>query len=289
MPRTLLTPARVLFAIVAFLLFSSFARLDVAISIAAPPRNAVRFLLTPATKPLHALAASVRSPAVVDTDEATREKLAADNEKLNARVRQLEEQLRVAGVRIDELSAMRNSSALKLKNVKLIDASVTSWRGGATPIITINRGSSDGIAEGMVVGAGANLVGRVSSVSSGAATVSLISTPGTLLDVRILPAGAEPSPREIVVQCQPNKGSETFWAEAAQSDPIQAGDLAHLRLADNALATQARWRDESAGMIVGKVVRVEDHPDDPKLRTRVIIEPRLKLQSLTRVVVLVPE
>ena len=117
----------------------------------------------------------------------------------------------------------------------------------------------------------------------------LINEPGTLLDVRIMPGTTGPSPREVVVQCRPIPGTETFWAEAAQSDPIQAGDLAHLRLSDNELATQTRWPDEAAGMVVGQVVRVEDHPDDPKLRTRIIIEPRRKLQGLTRVIVLAPE
>jgi len=289
MRRSFITPGRLLFAVVAFLLYSSFASLDVALSIAAPPRDALRFVISPATQPLHALAGMTRPATATDDDLADRERLSAANEELLQYVRQLEDQLRVSRSRIDELAEMRGNATLRLRGVKLVDAGVTSWQGGAMPVLTINRGSGDGIGEGMIVGTGANLVGRVSSVSAGSATVSLISTPGTLLDVRVMPAAAGPSPREVVVQCQPMKGSDTFWAEAAQSDPIQAGDLAHLRLPDNVLASQARWRDEAAGMVVGKVLRIEDHPDDPKLRTRIIIEPRRSLRHLTRVIVLVPE
>lgn len=289
MRHSLITPGRLLFALVAFLFYASFAKLDVAISIAAPPRDAVRFVINPVTQPLHALAAMARGDGETETAAVDQNKLIDDNHKLLQQVRQLEDQLRVSRDRIAELSEMRSNTTLNLKSIRLVDAGVTSWQGGATPILTINRGSGDGLGEGMVVGTGANLVGRVASVSASSATVSLISTPGTLLDVRIMPPTSAPSPREVVVQCQPTKGTETFWAEGAQSDPIQAGDFAHLRLPDNVLATQARWRNESAGMIVGHVVRVEDHPEDPKLRTRILIEPRRKLQSLTRVVVLVPE
>lgn len=289
MRSSFVTPTRLLLLVLAFLVFASFARLEVAISIASPPRDAVRFVLDPATLPLHALAASLRSDDALPVATTDPGELAEENRRLLQYARQLEDQLRIAQDRIGELAQMRSSSALKLESIRLVDAGVTSWQGGAMPMLSINRGSDDGIELGMVVASGANLIGRVAKVSAGSATVSLINAPGTLLDVRMLPPLAGPAPHEVVLQCQPVQGSETFWAEAAQSDPIQAGDLAHLRLADNALATQMRWRDEAAGMIVGQVVRVEDHPSDPKLRTRVLIEPRRKLQNLTRVVVLVPQ
>lgn len=285
----MVTPGRLLVAVVAFLLFTSFAKLEVAVSIAAPPRDLVRFIISPATQPLHAMAGAARRPAEADDELGERRELTEENRRLDQYARQLEDHLRVAQARIAELSEMRGSAALSIGGVALIDAGVTSWRGGPTPILTINRGSGSGIAPGMVVGTGANLVGRIASVGPGSATVALITTPRSLFDVRIMPPSTAPSPREVVVQCQPVPGTQTFWAEAAQSDPIQAGDLAHLRLPDHVLATQARWPDEAAGMIVGHVVRVEDHPDDPKLRTRIIIEPRRSLQHLTRVVVLAPK
>ncbi|GEM_PF-1998275 len=288
MRSSIITPTRLLLLVLAFLLFSSFARLEIAISISAPPRDLIRMGLDPATYPLHALATSLRGDVAPTIATASPDELAEENRRLLQYARQLEDQLRIASDRIGELSQMRSSTALKLDNIRLVDAGVTRWQGGAMPTLSINRGSDDGIALGMIVASGANLIGRIASVSAGSAGVSLINAPGTLLDVRILPPTTGPAPHEVVVQCQPMQGSETFWAEAAQSDPIQAGDLAHLRLADNVLASQMRWRDEAAGMIVGQVMRVEDHPADPKLRTRVLIEPRRKLQNLTRVVVLVP-
>jgi cell shape-determining protein MreC len=283
-----ITPFRLLVLLIVLLLLSSFARLDLAAAIAAPPREALMFFLSPASRPIHAIS-TLGADKPQTAELAERSQLAEDNRRLMTDVARLEDELRRATQRISELAQLRNNPSLQLKRVELIDdVAVTSWRGGATPVLTINRGSAHGVAAGMVVGLGANLVGRGGHVTATAATVSLINTPGTLLDVRIVPPRADPSRKPIITQCRPVAGSETFHAEGAQGDPVRPGDLALLMLAETVVATQSRWPDEAAGLIVGQVVRVEDHPDDPKLRTRIVIEPLRPLKALTRVVVLSP-
>lgn len=286
--RRRVTPNRLLLFLVALLLLSSLSRLNIATAIAAPPRQLLMFFLHPATRPIHAISTlGVSEP--MTTDLAERTQLAEENRQLLTDVAKMEDQLRRAQQRIADLANLRQNPTLQLKRLRLIDdAAVTSWRGGATPVLTINRGSAHGVAEGLVVSVGANLVGRVGNVTATGATVSLINTPGSLLDVRIVPPRPDPARRPVTTQCQPVRGGDAFWAEGAQGDSVAAGDLALLRLAETVLATQSRWPDEAAGLIVGQVVRVEDHPEDPKLRTRIIIEPLRPLKALTRVVVLAP-
>jgi len=285
--RRYLTEPRIRIAVAGLLMLLCFVRLDTATKISAVPRHLVATVSNPLSQPLHSLSAWTRSTPAEAEDLAERRELARINDELNQYNRQLEEQLRVARQRIAELSRIREVGGLEAPS--LVPAGVTSWQGGAAPVLTINRGSMHGLAPGMVVGTAADLVGRISDVGPSSATVSLITAPRTLLDVRVLPPLVGPSGREVILQLQPFEGQELFWAEAAHTDPIQVGDLAHLRLADNVLASAARWPDEAAGMVVGKVVRIEDHPDDPRLRTRVIVQPRVSLRGLTRVVVLFVE
>jgi len=57
--------------------------------------------------------------------------------------------------------------------------------------IIINRGSDDGLHRGMPVVSSQGLVGRVAAVTAGAARVQLITDPGSAVNVRVQPSGAE--------------------------------------------------------------------------------------------------
>ncbi len=55
--------------------------------------------------------------------------------------------------------------------------------------VDINKGSDDGIQEGMAVVNGAGLVGRIVQVTSGRSTVQLITDPDFAVGVRLIPSG----------------------------------------------------------------------------------------------------
>ncbi len=314
MRRRHLTPRRLLTLLIAALLFTSLVKLETAAAIAGPPRRLLMWLLSPLQQPVHAFSNWARGEEGSPIPAGDVNQLQQLNQQLAQRVAQLEDEIRVARQRIAELAAVRSDWAQQLRKVQLIDAGVTAWQGGAAPTLTINRGSSHGLAPGQAVTSGASLVGRVSSVGAGTATVSLINQPGQLLDVRLKAPRAEAvggagatgasgapgtgsaaaiSPgaggREVRLQLEAEKGKEILTAVAARGDPIQPGDLAHLRLAEGVAATDSRWPDEAAGFVVGQVVRTEDDPNDPKLRIRVIVQPLRELRRLTRVMVLVRE
>lgn len=287
MNRRPVTHRRALTAAIILLAFLSFVRLDTAAAVARFPRGLLTTVTGFLTQPLHQIASSVRGPEEED-DLPQREELQQNNEHWLQYNRRLEDELRRARQVIAELTLLRESRVIDLKDVPLLPAGVTASRGGATPALTINAGDRDGLRIGLAVAAGADLVGRVTWTGPNTASVGLITAPGTLLDVRILPDAVGPPVRQTVLQIEPVAGEELFTGVAAASDPIELGDLAHLRLADNDLTTDNRWPDEAAGMVVGKVVAVEPDPSDPTLRRIVRIEPRVSLEHLTRVFVLVP-
>ena len=57
--------------------------------------------------------------------------------------------------------------------------------------VIINRGSDDGLRRGMPVVNQQGLVGRVAAVTAGAARVELITDPGSSINVRLEPSGAQ--------------------------------------------------------------------------------------------------
>lgn len=84
--------------------------------------------------------------------------------------------------------------------------------------IIINRGSDDGLRRGMPVVSSQGLVGRVAAITADGGRVQLITDPGTAINVRIQPSGAE-----ALLQ-----GSITgdLTVEAIPQDAnIQTGDL----------------------------------------------------------------
>ena len=287
MRQRLVSQPRLLMLVAMMLFVGSFLPADTATSIASAPRHIVESVTGWMTRPLLDAATWARTSGQ-DADLPQREVLAENNEQLLQYNRKLEDQLRLLSQQMQDLTKMRQVPTIANSQAALIPAGVTAYFSGAAPGLTINIGDRHSTRVGQAVVAGTNLVGRVVAVGPNNATVGLISSPGTLLDVRVIPASVGAAPRETVLQIQPEEDGELFVAEGAHTDRIQVGDLAHLRLADNVLANEFRWPDEAAGMVVGKVVKIEKHPDDPALRTLVWIKPRLSLKRLTRVVVIAP-
>ena len=174
MRRSMMTPRRLLTLLIAALLFSSLARLQIATAIAAPPRRILLLVLSPLLQPVHALANWVRGDEPPATPAGDLNQLQEQNQRLSQRVAQLEDELRGAQARIAELAAVRNEAAAQLKQVQLIDAGVIAWQGGAAPTITINRGSSHGLAAGQAVTSGVKARRPMVCSSSCATTTSAV-------------------------------------------------------------------------------------------------------------------
>ncbi|MCC7145541.1 MAG: hypothetical protein IT443_03775 [Phycisphaeraceae bacterium] len=278
----MLTQRRVLGGMAALLLAGSFLPDPVGHVLWSRFRHLKDIAITPITDPLHSLALALRGGR--DT-ELTLE--VADNrvEELR-RIRQLETELAEARETIaqyERLARMAQAGTVHMEAVDLMSARVTSWSGrSGSVVLTINRGAGDGVVKDLVVTDGVNLVGRVVDAGTMTASVGLISSEGTMLEARIVPPTAEPK-RELVglLRYDPKEdgGQGAFWLSTEHQRQVEVGDLAHL--------SGGAWPQEAWGLVIGQVIKITGD-DDPLNFKRVVVKPRVNLEYLSRVVVLVP-
>jgi cell shape-determining protein MreC len=245
--------------------------------------NAVAVLYQPLTGPLTAFSAAVRpKPAPEEgarflPDYAYRDYL----EQENAKLRKL----------VDDLTGLRKAHpGLAAAALDRRLASVTAAPPGrASRVLTINGGSRDGLKKGMVVvTADSCLVGRLDEPGVVDTRVRLITAPNTSLSVAIVPPTQQAPPYRV--RDFARFDGKDFIAESIPGTaPVKEGDLAHLSeegVSDPHFGGSA-WPAEAEGLIVGKVVAVEQRRDDPQ-RKRVVIEPIHPLDRLDSVFVIVP-
>jgi rod shape-determining protein MreC len=164
-----------------------------------------------------------RYAAVRDIMTAPRDvtRLTQLNAQLEAEVARLQSQiieLQQQNSELQVLSALLDFARENADNEYLTAAVIGRDVSPFLHYIIINRGSDDGLRRGMPVVSSQGLVGRVAAITADGARVQLITDPGTAINVRIQPSGAE-----ALLQ-----GSITgdLTVEAIPQDAnIQTGDL----------------------------------------------------------------
>ena len=279
MKKKLLRPQQLLLILTLLLLIASMLPSKWAMSLSRQPRHFINAAIRPVTHPLKMVSDHLRRPTDLQAIGVQQTLLRQQYEVALQTIRQLEWQLDEARQEIAALSQAREY--LGLRGVQLYPASVVAWSGGASqPSLTINRGSNHGLRVGLVAASGFNLVGRLSSVGPVTSTVRLVTSPETQLTVKIVPPSPDSPARQLLVQAISTGQDNLFMAQTDVTDPVEVGDLAHL--ADD------NWPGEAAGLVLGKVVKVESDPDDPILRRLTYIQPIRSFAYLSRVVIEVP-
>lgn len=197
-----------------------------------------------------------------------------ENERLRDRIDQLEARGIDAEVANREVAALKEELQLKqTSDIPTLTAEVVS--GPLTSFdatISINRGSGDGVKEGMSVRTAAGLVGRVVRVTGGRSTVRLITDPSFRFGVQLARLGdrgiAQGSGREARLEV--NEGID-------EDTPVRRGD---------AVVTAAALEDRSIppAVPVGRVERVG--VTDDRTEQTLVIEPVADLRALSFVSVL---
>ncbi len=276
-----LNSRRVLFALAGLLLINSQLGTKYATAVGGPLAAMLDTVLGPASFIIGGFTQKIRQPPGplrYDNDRdlavviADRDKALVLVEELRSRVQPLEEE--VARLK-------RAREHFDYSGVRIVDARVLSFNDSHTnPILTIDRGSRDGIGPRMSVELDSNLVGIIETVGPRTARLRLLTTEKAFR-VRITPADPDAPVYQLeeIIHRRPDR--QSYQLDVNRNGPGAVGDYAFL--ADDTRV----FPDESRSRIVGRVSKIEDLPQDPLLK-RLVIRPTLPLTRLAKVSVLVP-
>jgi rod shape-determining protein MreC len=231
-------------------------------------RGAVLALTAPVARAGTALTSPIRSAGDFFAGiGVSRERLTAleeQNEELRARLAELEE-ARQENERLRGLVAFAEERKLATLGARVVGRPVSSWEG----VITIDRGSDDGVRPGMPVVAAQGLVGQVAGVSASAATVRLLT------DQQSGVASMVQSSRALGVV----RGSVTG---ALSLDFVDRGELPQ---AGDVVITSGLGGVYPNGIVVGDIVSVDDRRGE--LYPRIVVTSRVPVDRIEEVLILV--
>lgn len=190
--------------------------------------------------------------------------LRSQNDELRARLAELEE-ARQENERLRQLVEFAEERKLTKLGARVIGRPTSSWEG----VITIDRGSVDGVEPGMPVLAAQGLLGQVFEVSSHAAKVRLIT------DQRSGVAGMVQSTRVAGVVKGSIEGDLTLDFVSAETTPV-VGDV---------IITSGLGGVYPKGLVVGDVTSVEERRGE--LFPRIRLVSRVPVAQLEEVLILV--
>jgi rod shape-determining protein MreC len=194
------------------------------------------------------------------------------NDQLEAEIARLQSQiieLQQENAELEVLSALLDFARTHAENEYITAAVIGRDISPFLHYIIINRGSDDGLRRGMPVVSSQGLVGRVAAVTADGARVQLINDPGTAINVRIQPSGAEGSLAGSIT-------GDITVENIPQDANIQTGDL---------VLTSGLGGNFPPDILIGQVSGVRQRPVE--LFQTAIIEPVVDFSRLEIVLVIV--
>ena len=192
------------------------------------------------------------------------EALRTQNVELRRRVSTLEE-ARLENLRLSKLAGFTQASNTKTVGARVIGRPTNQWEG----VITIDRGTEDGITAGMPVVGAQGLLGQTVGVTKRAAKVRLITDPQSGVASMIQSTRAEGVVRGSI------EGKLTMDFVSAETT-VRAGDI---------VISSGMGGVYPKGLIVGEVTRVKSSPS--ALYQNIEVTPSGRLSGLEEVLVLV--
>jgi len=192
------------------------------------------------------------------------EALRTQNIELRRRVSTLEE-ARLENIRLKKLAGFTQAANTKTVGARVIGRPTNQWEG----VITIDRGTEDGITAGMPVLGAQGLLGQTVGVTKHAAKVRLITDPQSGVASMIQSTRAEGVVRGSI------EGKLTMDFVSAETT-VRAGDI---------VISSGMGGVYPKGLIVGEVTRVQSSPS--ALYQEIDVTPSGKLSGLEEVLVLV--
>jgi len=235
---------------------------NISLTIAAPVENGIRDLANPASDFFQGI--------------FNRGDIVRENERLRREMERLQTQLAAgedASRRVRELE-----DALGFQNShpddQLVAADVIAQDpSGLKRALAINRGSKDGLDEGMVVlSRDGSLVGTVSLVYDDFAWLRLISDPNSAVNIAVLPEGGK-NPAARGIATGDLRSGVTLEMLPTQTE-INPGDL---------VTTSGLGGNYPRALLLGTIKTVEDEPQAPSKRA--VLQPAADVSALETVIV----
>jgi rod shape-determining protein MreC len=233
---------------------------NLSLTAAAPLESAIRDLADPASGFLK---------GVFDRGDVVRE-----NERLRRELERLQTEMAAgedARRRVRELEEALGFKQSRPEDQLVAADVIAQDPSGLKRALAINRGSKDGLDEGMVVlSRDGSLVGTVSLVHDDFAWLRLITDPNSAVNVAVQPRGKESAAaRGIAVgDLRAGVSLEMLPTEAA----IKQGDL---------VTTSGLGGNYPRALLLGTVKTIEEKPQAPSKRA--VLEPSAQLSALETV------
>jgi rod shape-determining protein MreC len=184
------------------------------------------------------------------------------NERLRSRVAALEED-RLENVRLRELVKLAQTEELKSVAARVIGRPTNSWEG----VITIDRGTRDGVAKNLAVIGPRGLLGQTVEVTGSTAKVRLIT------DQRSGVAALVQSSRATgVVRGNLKGGLDLLYV--SRTKPVKRGDV---------VVTSGLGGVFPKGIVIGEVVEVDN--SSGMLYQRISVKPSADIADLEEVLI----
>ncbi|GKU81435.1 rod shape-determining protein MreC [Niallia sp. NCCP-28] len=176
----------------------------------------------------------------------------------------------------ETLEEKENLSSYNPMNATVIRRNPDRWR----ELLTINKGSSNGVKKNMAVMTASGLIGKVKSVSTGTATVQLLSSedPTNRISAVIQEDSKKKGDKVFGLIVDYDKESKYLIMESTEDSKkakIKKGQL---------VTTSGLGGVFPEGLPVGKVVKVE--PDKDGLTNNIFIQPAADFYDIEHVIII---
>lgn len=240
---------------------------------------------------------------------ADRGDLVRENEELRAEVERLQAELAARENNDQRIAALEDALGVKLNRPddKLLAANIVAQDpSGQKRLVAIDRGSGDGIEEGMVIlSRSGSLVGTVATAYSDYSWVRLITDPdsavnaqvevspaqlGTSNDVLTAPS-ATPGAAAPASPTPPPAAAETTSVRGVADGDLRQGLILDLLPPDanipkdTLVVTSGLGGNYPAGILIGSIKDIQQRPE--AAFKKAVLEPSTQLSSLETVLVLV--
>ena len=226
-------------------------------SVAAPVETAGEFVTRPARSFL-------RWGSDLGVSRSQLETLRAQNDELRRRVSDLEE-ARLENVRLRKLVAFVGANKGRSLGARVIGRPTNSWEG----VITIDRGTADGVKQGMPVVGPQGLLGQTIDVTSRSAKVRLITDPRSGVAAMVQSTRAEGIVRGSIE-------GDLSLDFVSRETTVRAGDV---------VISSGMGGVYPKGLIIGEITTVKSSPAG--LYQEIVLAPAGSLSGLEEVVVLI--